>query len=80
VFFGTFRADEIPSLNDWGFVVKAKIDEWHDHPQYGFVPRCQIIVERFTDIEAGPFWLPNPIAIASEHDLQRLGAEMVSEP
>jgi hypothetical protein len=80
VFFGRFRADEIPPLNDWGFVVKAKIDEWHDHPPYGFVPRCQITVDRFTDIEAGPFWLPNPIAIASEDDLQQLGAEMVSEP
>jgi hypothetical protein len=67
-------------LNDWGFVVQAKIEGWHDHSQYGFVPRCQIIVERSTDFEVGTFWLSTPIAIGSENDLRQLGAEMVPEP
>jgi hypothetical protein len=80
VFGGSFRADEIPSLDDWGFVVKAEIEDWHEHPPFGFVPRCRISVERCKVIEAKPFWLPNPVAIASEDDLQQLGAETIPTP
>ena len=67
----TLMVKGLASAFDW---------QWHDHPQHGFVPQCQITVERFTDIKAGPFWLLNPVAIASENDLQPLGMEMVSEP